>query len=240
MRELDMPDQVMNGWRVDGNENGWGVGTVAFIKDGSGATMPVDFEDREDDPEWEMLDWEHRLYRVTAGDWDLVLCSKDGEGVSQVYMELSQAGTPEQGELFRGVGPLVELWVPGVPAPQGSKKIIRRGKYASMVEDNCNTRPWRALVADCADALVASRTDLDLPFDGPICAEFVFRFMRPASIKPHKRPHPHTKPDLSKLVRAAEDSLSGRLFKDDARIVNYRNTRKEFGPSGVLIRLWKL
>lgn len=138
--------------------------------------------------------------------------------------------------------PEIYFTVPGTPAPQGSKRPIGfRGGRHLMIESNPATRPWRALVSDCAAVYRNERLQegLTLPLDGPLGARFVFRFARPASIKPARRPHPHTKPDLSKLVRAVEDSLTGIIIRDDARIVCL-SAVKQYGDPGVTIEIWRL
>ena len=53
---------------------------------------------------------------------------------------------------------------------------------------------------------------------GPVRVRMVFTLPRPAAAK--KREYPHTKPDLSKLVRATEDALTDAgVWEDDARVV---------------------
>lgn len=101
--------------------------------------------------------------------------------------------------------------VPGVPAPQGSKSVTRRGV---MYEQNKRTKPWReAVVAHCRAALPASWEVLD----GPLDAELVFYLPRP------QRPayaSPAVKPDVDKLARNVFDGLTqAGVIRDDARVV---------------------
>lgn len=124
----------------------------------------------------------------------------------------------------------VRFYVPGEPAPQGSKKHVGNGV---MIESNKRTRPWRALVADCASTHKAEHPDLGLPMCGPITASIKFTFARPASVK---RVHHITKPDVDKLARAILDSLKGVLIVDDS-MINALAVTKEYGEPGVQIQL---
>jgi hypothetical protein len=56
-----------------------------------------------------------------------------------------------------------------------------------------------------------------------------FVFVRPESIKAHKRPYPVVKPDLDKLMRAVLDSLTGVIYVDDSQVVKAEPT-KDYGP----------
>lgn len=125
----------------------------------------------------------------------------------------------------------VELHVPGQPIPQGSKQVSRSGH---SYEANKKTRPWRAVVADCASHFRAQHPGIGLPLDGNISAELTFTFARPPSAK--KRAYPNVKPDIDKLCRAIFDSLTGILIVDDCRVVSLKAT-KQYGEPGVHIAL---
>ncbi len=108
----------------------------------------------------------------------------------------------------------------GVPAPQGSHSAFvnpRTGK-AIVTQASKRTRPWRKAIMD--EAPRGPR------LDGPICAYAVFTMPRPKSA-PKRLVTPSTRPDLSKLIRAAEDALVDcGLLADDARIAEYRRLAK--------------
>jgi Holliday junction resolvase RusA-like endonuclease len=137
----------------------------------------------------------------------------------------------------------VRLFVPGTPAPQGSKRFMRHSGTGKPIglEDNPRTRDWRTVVASEAQFMAARlrETDPDFaPLDGPLFAALVFWLPKPASA-PKRRRYPDVKPDLSKLLRAVEDSLTGVLIRDDARIVR-ASVAKGYGEPGALIELGRM
>lgn len=103
-----------------------------------------------------------------------------------------------------------EVFVEGVPVPQGSKSLSRSGV---MYEANKGLKPWRLKVA--AAALWAVGPDVRF-MEGPLVLAVAFGMPRPRTVK---REHPSVKPDLDKLTRAISDSLTGVIYKDDAQIV---------------------
>jgi len=66
-------------------------------------------------------------------------------------------------------------------------------------------------------------------FDGAIRLAVVFFLPRPKSAPTRVKYH-LTRPDLSKLVRAVEDPLTGILWSDDSRVVDIV-ARKAFATS---------
>lgn len=102
----------------------------------------------------------------------------------------------------------------GTPAPQGSKRHVGRG---IMVESSKKVAPWRE---DVKQAALALREAGAPPLDGPIAVRMIVTLARPASA-PKRRRHPDTTPDLSKLARSTEDALTGVLWADDSRVVEY-------------------
>lgn len=106
----------------------------------------------------------------------------------------------------------VRVWVPGIPAPQGSKRHIGGGR---MVESSKQLRPWRRAV----DA--ALRAGYDGPtLDGPVIVRLAFWLPRPASEPRTRRTLPVRRPDLDKLARAVLDSMTtSGAIRDDAVVV---------------------
>lgn len=115
----------------------------------------------------------------------------------------------------------VQFTVLGVAAPQGSKT---RTKWGSMREDNPRTMPWRQEVAAVAKKAMGG---MDLLL-GPVRLTVECLFPRPkshyrtgkraADLKANAPGWVHTKPDLSKLVRAIEDAMTGIVFRDDSQV----------------------
>lgn len=115
----------------------------------------------------------------------------------------------------------------GTPAPQGSFRAAysAKSKRAFVIQSCKRTMPWRQEVAAKAEeAMLASRLDL---FTGPLKLTTIFYMPRPKchygknGLRPSAPPFPDKKPDLSKLVRAIEDAMTGIVYVDDAQVVFY-------------------
>lgn len=161
--------------------------------------------------------------------------------------------------------PAITITVYGAPAPQGSKRHVGGGR---MIESSKKVKPWRqdvkaaALAALELDSAAIGTTQLHRPpLDGPLAVSIVFTVRdRPAS-KPAWWPtglrwaktlvwRPASTPDLSKLLRSTEDALTdAQAWKDDARVVEYRQLAKHYvgDPAadvldrpGAVIRIWQL
>lgn len=107
---------------------------------------------------------------------------------------------------------MLELFIAGVPRPQGSKNAYRRGTRVVMVEANKHLPEWRQAVYE---ALSAS----GLKFEGAVMVMTTFYLPRP---KTNKRLYATTKPDVDKLQRAIGDSLTkAGTIVDDSYIVTW-------------------
>ncbi len=125
---------------------------------------------------------------------------------------------------------MITFFVPGNPAPQGSKRYLGRGV---MVESSKRVKPWRA------DIRAAALEHFPTPFTGPVRVYMRFVIRRPMShwgtgrnAKKRRRSAPsrHTqKPDLDKLVRAVGDALTGIAYLDDSQIVAGTNHKQWAG-----------
>jgi Holliday junction resolvase RusA-like endonuclease len=141
--------------------------------------------------------------------------------------------------------PHIRLVVYGTPGPQGSKKAVGTRMAQSgrrvpiLVESSAKVKPWREAVAYAAAECT--------PLDGPLAVSMAFT-LQPPKRMPKGRTFPTCYPDISKLLRSTEDALTGRAWKDDAQVVEYRDTGKYYplnhllalDEPGVLIRIWKI
>jgi Holliday junction resolvase RusA-like endonuclease len=128
--------------------------------------------------------------------------------------------------------------VRGTPGPQGSKRHVGNGR---LIESSRKVKPWREAVRAAATALIAPYGDDWQPLDVPLVARMVFALRRPQRPKASR---PDRYPDLSKLVRSTEDALTGVLWTDDARVVEYDRLAKIYVPEGLdgpgaLITVWE-
>lgn len=107
---------------------------------------------------------------------------------------------------------MLELFIPGIPRPQGSKNAYKRGSRVVMVEANKHLPEWRQAVYE---ALMASGKQ----FDGAVTVMATFYIPRP---KTNKRLYATTKPDVDKLQRAIGDCLTkAGTIVDDSYIVTW-------------------
>lgn len=119
----------------------------------------------------------------------------------------------------------LSFWVPGIPAPQGSKKHVGGGR---MVESSKKVKPWRKAVHEAARAAQPAGFRA---FDGPVAVTYEFWMPRPTTYPKTWRVLPHKTPDLDKLLRSTNDALtSSGTIQDDGRIVIITST-EEYVPS---------
>lgn len=141
----------------------------------------------------------------------------------------------------------LSFWVPGIPQPGGSKRPVRVGGTGRilLIDDCKRNKSWRNQVA--SSAALAHRFG---PFAGPLEVRFEFVISRPrghygtgrnaGKVRASAPVYPTVKPDTSKLVRAAEDSLTGIIYIDDAQIVRQFAAKIYGSPPGVRITVRKL
>jgi Holliday junction resolvase RusA-like endonuclease len=124
---------------------------------------------------------------------------------------------------------MIEFRVPGIAAPQGSKKAFRtRGGRIALVESCARVKPYRATVA-----LAAREAWVDVPTNGTVGVSIAFTFIRPAShynAKGVLRAGAATHPgkgigDIDKLCRAVLDGLTGVIYADDSQVVSLVATK---------------
>lgn len=130
----------------------------------------------------------------------------------------------------RSGGRQLRLFVPGKPAPQGSKDFKgfakprpgeSRGK-AILVESSPYVGPWRERIAlAAADAMLAAGLPvLDKKFPASVSLTFVMP--RPSSTPKSHTPPAVKRPDLDKLARAVLDGLTDVCWLDDSQVDDLR------------------
>lgn len=152
----------------------------------------------------------------------------------------------------------VEFFVPGIASPGGSKTGYMNkntGKFV-IVPASEKTKPWMDTVRWIA-GIECKRMCL---WTGPLLLTLVFYRTRPkghfgtgrnaGKLKPkYASPFvtedtiPVQMPDLTKLIRATEDGLTGVIWKDDSQVVAQQTFKLYADPPnkpGVLIRVEQL
>lgn len=127
----------------------------------------------------------------------------------------------------------VLFFVPGKPAPQGSKRHVGRG---ILVESSKEVGPWRERVALAAHNAMSGRA----LFDGAVSVCLNFVLPRPKSAPKSRTPAATKRPDLDKLERAVLDALTGVCFADDSQVVSlsgYKRIADLGETAGVEIRV---
>lgn len=118
----------------------------------------------------------------------------------------------------------ISFWVPGIPAPGGSKKFVGLSKFTNRAilidAGGKRNKDWRAAVAEAAR--VAYRGE---PMDCLLQMKITFYLPRPKrhydrlGLRENAPVWHSIKPDTTKLVRSTEDAMTGIVYRDDACIV---------------------
>lgn len=130
------------------------------------------------------------------------------------------------------------FFVPGNPAPQGSKayKGHRRSRTTGkdvpvLVESSKALIPWRnAVHGAAAQHLFDQYRGGWAPLDCALAVDVTFVLPRGATVT---RPLPTVPPDLDKLLRGLLDGLTdARVWTDDARVVTLTTWKVYEGDRG--------
>ncbi len=127
---------------------------------------------------------------------------------------------------------MINFFVPGTPAPGGSKRPIKHkhtGKVV-VIDDAKGNKAWRDRVAAFAFEHYTSE-----PLKGPLSLRLMFIVTRPKghyrtgrnshALRDSAPKWPTVKPDVTKLVRALEDALKGITWEDDSQVVTQWATK---------------
>ncbi len=112
---------------------------------------------------------------------------------------------------------MIAFFVPGKPAPQGSKRHVGRG---ILVESSKDVGPWRERIA------LAAHSHAERLLDGPVSVGLHFVMPRPKSAPKRTTPPAIRRPDTDKLARACLDALTGICFIDDSQVIDLHATKR--------------
>jgi crossover junction endodeoxyribonuclease RusA len=124
---------------------------------------------------------------------------------------------------------ILSIFVPGHPAPQGSKRHVGGGV---MIESCKKTKPWRSDIRSML--LDADSKPLGF-FDGAVHVHLEFVMPRPLSTPKRRTPPAVKKPDLDKLTRAVFDAIgSAGVWRDDSQVIGAIVSKRiaEIGETG--------
>ena len=128
---------------------------------------------------------------------------------------------------------VIRFKVAGTAAPGGSKTafVNKKTGKAIVTDASKKTKPWQAAVANLAVMVY------DGPIlTGPVKLAVTFVIARPKyhwgtgrnarKLKDSAPLHVLKSPDLTKLIRALEDALTGILWRDDCLVVSGRQDKR--------------
>lgn len=148
---------------------------------------------------------------------------------------------------------MIVFRVVGIPAPQGSKRHVGKGR---MVENSKKVGPWRESVKAAALTAIAN-ADVGMvwskfPLKGPLRIRIEFLLSRPKGhfgtgknadqLKQAAPRFPASTPDIDKLVRCTFDALTeAGIWLDDSQVVTLvaykRFCQDRSIPQGAIITL---
>ena len=133
---------------------------------------------------------------------------------------------------------MIKLFINGKPRSAGSKSGFYNKKTGKIIMAPAGKyqKPWMESVKCAA---IEAGYNGEVLLEGPVHLRINFCFLRPkghfkkdGSLTKSARPYPTVKPDLTKLTRAAEDALTGLIFRDDTQVIR-QTTGKDYGqPEG--------
>lgn len=181
--------------------------------------------------------------------WEEVARRRAQDSTASLTLTGGAAVVASQALLRHAITPDASFFVPGTPAPQGSKRAFRNkfsGKIA-MVEQSKRAPNWRRDIHEAAESAMAGSE----PLQGPLEVSLRFVFPRPAAhmsarggLKASAPLHMATGADVDKLCRGVLDALcirtGGRVIVDD-RMVAQLSATKEYGERpGVFVEVRRL
>jgi Holliday junction resolvase RusA-like endonuclease len=122
----------------------------------------------------------------------------------------------------------IEIIVPGEPYPWGIQAFTL-GRHAAL-RDKPHSKEYKRRVAAAARRQYHGQL-----LEGPLRVNFLFCLTRPKSVT---REFPSVKPDLTNLRKAAEDGLTGLIWKDDAQVIEGESVKCYAGEDGPHTKIW--
>jgi crossover junction endodeoxyribonuclease RusA len=124
---------------------------------------------------------------------------------------------------------VLDLFVAGIPAPQGSKRHVGDGV---MIESCERLGDWRSVMAWSAANAYRDDTGRRLPpLTGAVVLVAEFVMPRIKSLPKRKPTPPHTKrPDVDKLLRSVGDAMKAVVWADDSQLVEITGTKRYAEP----------
>lgn len=136
----------------------------------------------------------------------------------------------------------MNLFIPGIPRPQGSKRHVGGGR---LIEQSKHLGPWRRTVIDALHESGMAQAKID----GPVSVQLSFHMPRPqyhynkhGQIRVDALQFHIQRPDVDKLARAILDSLTIAAVISDDSIVAELYAAKYYANSepGVQISINRL
>lgn len=119
---------------------------------------------------------------------------------------------------------MISFFIAGIPQQQGSTRAFVVKGRAVTTSANTKLKPWRTALSQ---AMQENVTELQ---EGPWSVSLEFIMPRTKILGRKRRPYTKT-PDLDKLTRAALDSGTGIIWRDDA-LVTRISAKKRYAELG--------
>ncbi len=119
---------------------------------------------------------------------------------------------------------MISFFIAGIPQQQGSTRAFVVKGRAVTTSANMKLKPWRTALSQ---AMQENVTELQ---EGPWSVSLEFIMPRTKILGKKRKPYTKT-PDLDKLTRAALDSGTGIIWRDDA-LVTRISAKKRYAEIG--------
>lgn len=140
----------------------------------------------------------------------------------------------------------ISFWVPGTPAPGGSKKFVghskRTGRAILIDAAGARNKNWRAVVGWYGTQHAPKGL-----LKGPLKVSFDFIMPRPkyhykkdGTVKPNAPIFHTVAPDTTKLIRSTEDALTSIVWLDDSQICRQAGSKLYGEKPGAQIMIKQL